>query len=70
MRHLAIGRGVLRELNDLRGPMSAVLDHFVAQDRELERYKKKFGALALDSSSEEDEEYEEEEYEESDTEQE
>lgn len=49
MRHLAIGGGILRELNDLRGPMSAVLDHFVAQNRELEKYKQRFGSITPDS---------------------
>ncbi|CAH0048025.1 unnamed protein product [Clonostachys solani] len=46
MRHLARGEGTLRELNDLRGPMSAILDYFVQQKRELERYKDKYGDLS------------------------
>ncbi|KAK2600228.1 hypothetical protein QQS21_005024 [Conoideocrella luteorostrata] len=45
MRHLAHGNGPLRELNDLRGPMSMVLDFFVQQQQELARYKQKYGEL-------------------------
>jgi adenylate cyclase len=46
MRHLARGEGTLRELNDLRGPMASILDYFVQQKRELERYKDKYGDLS------------------------
>ena len=46
MRHLAVGGGVLRELNDLRGPMAAVLDFFVQQKQELDRYKQRYGELS------------------------
>lgn len=46
MRHLARGGGTIRELNDLRGPMSMVLDFFVNQQQELERYRQKYGSLA------------------------
>ncbi|POR36681.1 Adenylate cyclase [Tolypocladium paradoxum] len=45
MRHLAMGGGVLHELNDLRGPMAMVLDFFVSQKKELEQYKQRYGAL-------------------------
>lgn len=45
MRHLASGSGALRELNDLRGPMSLVLEFFVQQQQELARYKQKYGEL-------------------------
>ena len=45
MRHIAIGGGVLRELNDLRAPMASVLDFFVNQQKELEQYRKMYGAL-------------------------
>lgn len=45
MRHLAGGGGTIKQLNDLRGPMQAVLDHFLAQNDELARYKAQFGAL-------------------------
>lgn len=36
----------MRELNDLRGPMASILDYFVQQKRELERYKDKYGDLS------------------------
>ncbi|TFB03855.1 hypothetical protein CCMA1212_003608 [Trichoderma ghanense] len=45
MRHLAIGGGTLRELNQLRAPMAAVFDYFLKQKEELERYKQKYGEL-------------------------
>lgn len=45
MRHLAIGGGALRELNQLRAPMAAVFDYFLKQKEELERYKQKYGEL-------------------------
>lgn len=45
MRHLASGGGALRELNDLRGPMSLVLEFFVQQQQELARYKQMYGEL-------------------------
>lgn len=45
MRHLALGQPALRELNDLRGPMSLVLDFFVKQQQELSRYKQMYGEL-------------------------
>lgn len=46
MRHLARGRGVLRELDDLRGPMASVFDYFARQQRQLGRYHAKYGALS------------------------
>jgi len=46
MRHLAIGGGTLRELNQLRAPMSQIFDIFQQQTRELERYKQKYGELS------------------------
>ena len=45
MRHLAIGGGALRELNQLRAPMAAVFDYFLKQKEELDRYKQKYGEL-------------------------
>jgi adenylate cyclase len=45
MRHLAIGGGTLRELNQLRAPMAAVFEAFRAQKEELERYRQKYGEL-------------------------
>lgn len=46
MRYLARGGGTLQELNDLRGPMSQVLDFFVQQQKELAQYKAKYGPLS------------------------
>ncbi|KAF4975321.1 hypothetical protein FZEAL_7886 [Fusarium zealandicum] len=54
MRHLAVGGGTIKELEELRGPMSAVLDHFMSQHNELERYKKQFGQLPAPESSDDD----------------
>ncbi|KAF7551298.1 hypothetical protein G7046_g7762 [Stylonectria norvegica] len=45
MRHLAIGRGPFKELEDLRAPFAAILDHFASQQIELERYRLQFGPL-------------------------
>lgn len=45
MRYLAKGDGPLRELNQLRAPMASVLDFFVQQKKELERYRATYGAL-------------------------
>lgn len=56
MRHLATGGGPIKELEDLQGPMTAILDMFMAQRKELERYRRKYGALPSPSSSEEEEE--------------
>lgn len=36
---------MIRELNELRAPMASVLDVFVQQREELERYRRKYGAL-------------------------
>lgn len=55
MRHLAIGSGTIKELEDLKGPMSDILDQFMAQTNELARYKKRYGELPSPGSSEEDE---------------
>jgi adenylate cyclase len=58
MRHLAIGSGTIKELEDLKGPMSDILDQFMAQTNELARYKRRYGELPSPSpgSSEEEEE--------------
>lgn len=45
MRHLALGQPTLKALNDLRGPMSLVLDFFVRQQHELAQYKQLYGEL-------------------------
>lgn len=60
MRHIAIGGGTIKELDELHGPMSAILDQFMAQNRELKRYRRKYGALPNPvSSGSSDEEVEE-----------
>ncbi|OBS27329.1 hypothetical protein FPOA_01272 [Fusarium poae] len=61
MRHIAIGGGTIKELEDLHGPMSAILDQFMAQNRELKRYRRRYGALpnpmsSISTSEEEEEE--------------
>ncbi|PHH89593.1 hypothetical protein CDD83_5706 [Cordyceps sp. RAO-2017] len=66
MRHLAMGGGTLRELDDLRAPMEDVLEFFVQQKRELDMYRERYGALPHSAGSsreveEEDEDEEEEE---------
>lgn len=45
MRYLATGGGTLRELNQLRAPMSQIFEIFAQQRRELERYRERFGPL-------------------------
>jgi adenylate cyclase len=45
MRYLASGRGVIRDLDELRQPMADVLDYFIQQKKELERYRRKYGEL-------------------------
>nr|AAY79378.1 adenylate cyclase [Fusarium proliferatum] len=54
MRHLATGGGPIKELEDLQGPMAAILDMFMAQRKELERYRRKYGVLPSPSSSEDE----------------
>ncbi len=46
-----MGGGPIKQLEDLRGPMTAILDHVTRQMAELERYKAKYGPL--DSSGDE-----------------
>lgn len=46
MRHIAMGQGPISSLDDLRTPMSVVLDNLAVQLAELERYKAKYGDLA------------------------
>lgn len=50
MRHLAIGGGPISRLDDLRTPISVVLDNLAVQLAELERYKAKYGPLAEEST--------------------
>lgn len=45
MRYIAKANGPLKELNQLRGSMDEILDFFVKQKEELERYKSKYGEL-------------------------
>jgi adenylate cyclase len=55
MRHLAVGGGPLRELNDLRGPMSAVFELFAQQKQELDRYRQRYGDMSTDGYSDDEE---------------
>ena len=45
MRHLAIGNRRITQLDDLRAPMSDVLNNLAAQLAELQRYKARFGEI-------------------------
>lgn len=45
MRHLAVGSGPITKLDDLRAPMTDVLDSLAEQLEELQRYKARFGEL-------------------------
>lgn len=45
MRYLATGGGTLRELNQLRAPMTQIFEVFAQQQRELERYRQRYGPL-------------------------
>lgn len=55
IRHLAVGGGPIRQLSDLRAPMSSVLDSVAEQLAELQRYKAMFGALNAEASDTEQE---------------
>ena len=45
LRHMAIGNGPIRTLNDLRAPISEVLTMFQSQMVELQRYRARFGYM-------------------------
>lgn len=45
LRHIAMGQGQISELNDLRAPMTAILDAFATQMKELQCYREKYGTL-------------------------
>ena len=45
IRHMAMGNGPIKNLSDLRAPMSDVLGNVSAQLAELQRYKARFGEL-------------------------
>lgn len=51
MRHLAIGGGKFNVLEDLGGPMSDVLDHFVNLHKQVQRYNQKYGELPAAAST-------------------
>jgi hypothetical protein len=51
MRHLAIGGGTVNMLEDLAGPMSSVLDYFVAMQKQNLRYQAKYGDLSSTASN-------------------
>ncbi|KAK2073031.1 hypothetical protein P8C59_007343 [Phyllachora maydis] len=56
IRHMTLGNGPIEQLDDLRAPMSAVLDAVAAQLAELGRYKARFGEIEeLDGSDTEQE---------------
>lgn len=58
MRHMAMGGGTISQLNDLRAPMSQVLDSLAAQLAELEQYKARFGGNLLSIEDGSDTEHE------------
>ncbi|KOS22493.1 Adenylate cyclase [Escovopsis weberi] len=45
LRHIAIGGGVIQELNQLQTPMAAIFDLLMNQQQELERYRRRYGDL-------------------------
>lgn len=45
MRHLAVGRGTITKLEDLRAPMDNILGGLAEQLAELERYKQLYGEI-------------------------
>jgi adenylate cyclase len=47
---MAFGGGVITQLDDIRAPMSLVLDSVAEQLAELERYKARFGELSSTGS--------------------
>ena len=68
MRHIAAGCRQLTHLEELRAPMSEILDGLAAQLAELERYKAKFGPIEnYEEEEEQGEEDDDEEASDSDT---
>lgn len=51
MRYLAKCDGPLTELNQLRAPMASILDFFVQEKKELERYRAMYGPLPSNESA-------------------
>lgn len=45
IRHLSMGGGTIKELDDLRGPISGILANVGKQMAELQRYKALYGPL-------------------------
>lgn len=45
LRHIAFGSAPLQQLEDMRGPMSDILDQVAKQMAELARYKALYGEL-------------------------
>ncbi|KAI1333241.1 protein phosphatase 2C [Xylariaceae sp. FL0255] len=45
LRHIAMGGGTIKQLEDLRTPMAAILSQVAIQMAELEKYKAKYGPL-------------------------
>lgn len=51
MRYNAkLGEGLLTDINQIRGPMAAILDHFTQQQNELARYRELYGPLPAQST--------------------
>ena len=48
---MMIGGGTITELNDLRGPMAAVITSLAEQMTELQRYRAMFGPLPPENST-------------------
>lgn len=51
MRHLAMGGGRITRLDDLRTPISVILDNLAVQLAELEKYKARYGPLVEEEDS-------------------
>ncbi|KAI1813319.1 protein phosphatase 2C [Poronia punctata] len=58
LRHTAVGGGRIKQLEDLRAPMSVILGHVARQMAELEKYKAKYGPLESSEDEGSDTEHE------------
>ncbi|KAI0394798.1 protein phosphatase 2C [Xylariaceae sp. FL0594] len=52
IRHMAIGGGSIKQLEDLRAPMTVILNHVAKEMSELEKYRAKYGPLVENSEDE------------------
>ncbi|KAI0483383.1 protein phosphatase 2C [Xylariaceae sp. FL0804] len=57
VRHMAMGGGHIKQLEDLRTPMAVILDSLAVQMAELEKYKARYGPLSESSEDESDTEH-------------